>query len=112
VPAGAVGRFHEDRAHSLSIAGEAEVPLTSGILARFVVFRDSIGESSVAVIIGAFDLSLPTPLCVCTPPTSQATHSRQKAICCRSFTPALPEDPAASMRIISSALTGGCCGFA
>src|SRR5262249_53534240 len=24
--------------------------------------------------------------------------SRQKAICCRSFTPALPEDPAASMR--------------
>jgi hypothetical protein len=44
VPAGAVGRFHEDRAHSLSIAGEAEVPLTSGILARFVVFRDSIGE--------------------------------------------------------------------
>jgi GTP cyclohydrolase II len=62
VPAGAVGRFHEDRAHSLSIAGEAEVPLTSGILARFVVFRDSIGESSVAVIIGAFDLSLPTPV--------------------------------------------------
>ena len=62
VAAGAVGRFHEDRVHSLSIAGEAEVPLASGILTRFVVFRDSVGESPVAVIIGALDLSLPTPV--------------------------------------------------
>jgi GTP cyclohydrolase II len=62
VAAGAVARFHEDRAHSLSIAGEAEVPLVSGIRTRFVVFRDLIGESPVAVIIGAPDLSLPTPV--------------------------------------------------
>jgi GTP cyclohydrolase II len=62
VAAGAVSRFHEDRAHSLSIAGEAEVPLASGILTRFVVFRDSVGESPVAVVIGALNLSLPTPV--------------------------------------------------
>jgi len=62
VAAGAVGCFHEDRAHSLAIAGEAEVPLASGIRTRFVVFRDSVGESPAAVIIGAPDLSLPTPV--------------------------------------------------
>ncbi|MCC6890659.1 MAG: GTP cyclohydrolase II [Hyphomicrobiales bacterium] len=60
--AGAVRQFHKDRAHSLSIVGEAEVPLASGIHTRFVVFRDSIGESPVAVIIGALDLSLPIPV--------------------------------------------------
>ena len=62
VAAGAVGRFHEERAHSLSIAGEAEVPLASGIRARFVVFSDCVGESPVAVMIGAPDLALPTPV--------------------------------------------------
>ena len=60
VAASAVGRFHEDRAHSLAIAGEAEVPLASGVRTRFVVFRDAVGESPVAVIIGAPDLSRPT----------------------------------------------------
>jgi GTP cyclohydrolase II len=58
--ASAVGRFHEERAHSLSIASEAEVPLASGIRTRFVVFRDLVGDSSVAVVIGALDLSRPT----------------------------------------------------
>jgi GTP cyclohydrolase II len=58
--AGAVGRFHEDRVHSLAIAGEAQVPLASGVRARFVVFRDAVGESPVAAMIGAPDLSRPT----------------------------------------------------
>jgi GTP cyclohydrolase II len=58
--ASAVARFHEERVHSLSIASEAEVPLAPGIRTRFVVFRDSVGESSVAVIIGVPDLSRPT----------------------------------------------------
>jgi GTP cyclohydrolase II len=62
IAAHAVTRFRDDRAYSLSIAGEARVPLVSGILTRFVVFRDLIGEASIAGIIGAPDFSLPTPL--------------------------------------------------
>ena len=59
VAAAAVGRFHEDRANSMSVAAEAEVPLVSNVRTRFVVFRDGVGESPVAVIVGAPDLSLP-----------------------------------------------------
>jgi len=62
VAADAIGRFHGDRVQSLAISGEAEVPLNSGVRTRFVVFRDAVGESPVAVIIGTPDLSLPTPV--------------------------------------------------
>jgi GTP cyclohydrolase II len=62
IAADAVGRFHDERIQSLTISGEAEVPLNSGVRTRFVVFRDAVGESPVAVIIGSPDLSLPTPV--------------------------------------------------
>ncbi|MPZ57116.1 MAG: GTP cyclohydrolase II RibA [Rhizobiales bacterium] len=58
----AVTRFHDDRIQSLAISGEAQVPLNSGVRTRFVVFRDAIGESPVAVIVGNPDLSRPTPV--------------------------------------------------
>jgi GTP cyclohydrolase II len=57
-----VERFRGDRIQSLTISGEAKVPLDSGVATRFVVFRDAVGESPVAVIIGKPDLSLPTPV--------------------------------------------------
>jgi GTP cyclohydrolase II len=60
--ADAVVLFERQRIQSLTIAGEAKVPLNSGVGTRFVVFRDAMGESPVAVIIGNPDLSLPTPV--------------------------------------------------
>jgi GTP cyclohydrolase II len=62
VEAGAVGRFREKATLSLAIAGEAYVPLSSGVRTRFVVFRDALGEDPVAVIVGTPDLSKPVPV--------------------------------------------------
>jgi GTP cyclohydrolase II len=62
VEADAVMRFRADVAQSLAIAGEAHVPLSSGVRARFVVFRDAFGDDPVAVIVGTPDLSKPVPV--------------------------------------------------
>jgi GTP cyclohydrolase II len=62
VGADAVGCFHQERAHLLTIASEAEMPLASGVRARFVAFLDHVGETAVAVIIGAPDMALPIPV--------------------------------------------------
>ena len=47
---------------SLAVAAEANVPLNGGMSARFVVFRDAIGGSSVAVIVGTPDIREPVPV--------------------------------------------------
>jgi GTP cyclohydrolase II len=62
VEAGAVARFRADAHQSLTIAGEAFVPLSSGVRTRFVVFRDALGDDPVAVIVGTPDLSKPVPV--------------------------------------------------
>ena len=58
----AVMKFGRADLHSLEIASEAKVPLHGGISTRFVVFRDSIGGGSVAIIVGKPDLSKPVPV--------------------------------------------------
>src|SRR6476659_872617 len=62
VEASAVALFREKATQSLTIAGEAYVPLSSGVRTRFVVFRDAFGEDPVAVIVGTPDLSKPVPV--------------------------------------------------
>jgi GTP cyclohydrolase II len=62
VPADAVMKFGRADLHSLEIASEANVPLAGGISTRFVVFRDSIGGGSVAVIVGKPDMSKAVPV--------------------------------------------------
>ncbi|HMK78958.1 MAG TPA: GTP cyclohydrolase II RibA [Xanthobacteraceae bacterium] len=62
VPSEAVMKFGRADLHSLEIASEAKVPLQGGIASRFVVFRDSIGGGSVAVIVGEPDFSKPVPV--------------------------------------------------
>src|SRR3954452_7479177 len=57
VEADAVARFADDAIRSLVIASEASVPLNSGTPARFVVFRDAMGGSPVAVIVGQPDFT-------------------------------------------------------
>src|ERR1043166_6761814 len=58
----AVMKFGRADLHSLEIASEAKVPLHGGIATRFVVFRDSIGGGSVAIVVGTPALSKPVPV--------------------------------------------------
>src|ERR1035437_7444854 len=55
----AVARFGDEPIRSLAIASKASVPLNSGARADFVVFRDAMGGSPVAIIVGKPDFSLP-----------------------------------------------------
>jgi GTP cyclohydrolase II len=59
VEATTVSRFSDDAIRSLTIASEASMPLNSGTRARFVVFRDAMGGSSVAIIVGKPDFTKP-----------------------------------------------------
>jgi GTP cyclohydrolase II len=62
IEASAVARFRDQATQSLTIAGEAHVPLGSSVRARFVVFRDAFGDDPVAVIVGTPDMSKPVPV--------------------------------------------------
>ena len=62
VEAEAVARFGDEVIGSLAIASEALVPLNSGTRTRFVVFRDAMGGSSVAIIVGKPDITNPVPV--------------------------------------------------
>ena len=59
VEAEAVARFGDETIRSLAIASKASVPLNSGARADFVVFRDAMGGSPVAIIVGKPDFSVP-----------------------------------------------------
>ena len=67
VEADAVARFADDAICSLIVASEASVPLNSGTPTRFVVFRDAMGGSPVAIIVGKPDFAKPFR-CGCIPP--------------------------------------------
>lgn len=60
--ADAVYRFGVDTTGTLVQASEACIPLASGALARFVVFRDVLGVDQVAIIVGKPHLSNPVPV--------------------------------------------------
>jgi GTP cyclohydrolase II len=62
VEAAAVSKFGDDAIRSLTISSEASVPLNSGTRTRFIVFRDAMGGSSVAVIVGEPAFAEPVPV--------------------------------------------------
>jgi len=62
VAARAVATFRREIIRSLAIAGEAQVPLHSGLATRFVVFRDAIGGGPVAIVVGRPDFARPVPV--------------------------------------------------
>jgi GTP cyclohydrolase II len=62
VSADAVAQFRHAAIASLAVGAEATVPLNGGTPARFVIFRDAIGGSSIAVIVGSPDLTRPVPV--------------------------------------------------
>jgi GTP cyclohydrolase II len=57
VEAEAVARFGDELVQSLMIANKASVPLGSSQRACFYVFRDALGGSQVAVVVGAPDFA-------------------------------------------------------
>ena len=59
VEAEAIGRFRDEIIQSLTIADKAWVPLGSAQRACFYVFRDAMGGSQVAVVVGEPDFSQP-----------------------------------------------------
>jgi GTP cyclohydrolase II len=62
VAADAVAQFSEAAIASLAVAAEATIPLTNGLPARFVIFRDWMGGTPIAVIVGKPDLAQPVPV--------------------------------------------------
>ena len=62
VEADAVSRFADHAIQSLTLASEASVPLNSGTRTRFVVFRDALGDTSVAIVVGNPNLAEPVPV--------------------------------------------------
>ena len=58
----AVARFADDAIRSLIVASEASVALSSSMPARFVVFRDAMGGSPVALIVGKPDFAKAVPV--------------------------------------------------
>jgi GTP cyclohydrolase II len=59
VEADSIARFREESIQSLTIASEASMPLKSGNRATFVVFRNNVGDSPAAIIIGKPDFRNP-----------------------------------------------------
>jgi GTP cyclohydrolase II len=62
VEADAVDRFAASHGDAVVAASEATIPLASGSIARFVVFRDALGLDQVAIIIGSPNFAEPVPV--------------------------------------------------
>jgi GTP cyclohydrolase II len=59
VAADTVAQFRRTAIESLAVVAEAAIPLNGGIAARFVIFRDAVGGTPIAVIVGKPDLAQP-----------------------------------------------------
>jgi GTP cyclohydrolase II len=57
VHADAMMQFRERILDTLEIVSEARIPLPDGVTARFCVFRDAVGSSPVAIILGEPDFA-------------------------------------------------------
>jgi GTP cyclohydrolase II len=59
VQSDALTLFRDKILDTLEIVSEARIPLPDGVSARFCVFRDAVGSSPVAIILGEPDLAKP-----------------------------------------------------
>jgi GTP cyclohydrolase II len=59
VHADAMTQFRGRILDTLEIVSEARIPLPDGVTARFCVFRDAVGSSPVAIILGEPDFAKP-----------------------------------------------------
>ena len=59
VAASAVAQSRQEIISSLAVVAEATIPLNGGFPARFLVFRDGIGGTPLAIIVGQPDFAQP-----------------------------------------------------
>jgi GTP cyclohydrolase II len=59
IDAADVAAFAEEIVNSLAIASRASIPLSSGKRSEFVIFRDALGGTSTAIIVGKPDYAQP-----------------------------------------------------
>jgi len=59
IDAGAMELFRARMLDTLEIVSEARIPLSDGVAARFCVFRDAVGGSPVAIMLGEPDFAQP-----------------------------------------------------
>jgi len=59
VTADAVAHYRQTAIASLAVASEATIPLNTGFPAKFVVFRDGMGGTPVAIVVGEPDRTRP-----------------------------------------------------
>ncbi len=59
VAADAIAQFRRAAIESVAVVAEATIPLSGGFPARFVIFRDGIGGTPIAVVVGKPDFSQP-----------------------------------------------------
>jgi GTP cyclohydrolase II len=59
VGATAVTRFNDSILDTLALVSEARIPLPDGAESRFCVFRDAVGQTPVAIILGEPDFASP-----------------------------------------------------
>jgi GTP cyclohydrolase II len=62
VRADAVMAYRNKILETLEFVSEARIPLLDGVAGRFCVFRDAVGSSPVAIILGNPDFSAPVPV--------------------------------------------------
>jgi GTP cyclohydrolase II len=62
IRADAMMEFRNKILDTLEIVSEARIPLLEGVTARFCVFRDALGGTPVAIILGEPDFSAPVPV--------------------------------------------------
>ncbi len=62
VRAEAIAHVQDHILDTLALTSEARIPLSDGAMARFCVFRDAVGGTPVAIILGAPDISKPVPV--------------------------------------------------
>ena len=62
VSADAMAAYRNNILEKLEFVSEAPIPLADGVTARFCVFRDAVGNSPVAIILGDPDFSAPVPV--------------------------------------------------
>jgi GTP cyclohydrolase II len=62
VEADAVEHFAASATEALTVASDASIPLASGTVARFIVFRDALGIDQIAIVVGKPNFADPVPV--------------------------------------------------
>src|SRR5439155_10840310 len=91
VAADAVAQFRHTAIASVAVVAEAAIPLNGSIPARFVIFRDALGGTPVAVIVGQPDLGQPVAVRLHSPCLTGDVFGSRRCDCGDQLRLALPQ---------------------